>query len=185
MEAAKKKLRIVNKSRENVTIDIRNAGGIIKMSWNIFKSLFDICKDDTKFCQTKEETNETYNKFRKLLINAVSAFGNIKDKENPDQKQLETLGKCFNDLMILLKCPKEDLNELVIDKYNEVKRKEQEPKESKKSQQPKQYKKQNNKQDNQKQNTTVIPSIPVSTFGDLEALKQLKEQMDDDDQRGS
>lgn len=184
METTKKKLRIVNKSKESVTIDIRSAGGIIKMSWNIFKSLFDVCKDDTKFCQTKEETNETYNKFRKLLNNAVSAFGNVKDKENPDKKQLETLGKCFNDLMVLLKCTKEDLNKLVIDKYNESERQKQEAKENKKNQQPKQNNRKQNQNQKFKQNSTpVIPSIPVSTFGDLEALKQLKEQMND--KRGS
>lgn len=179
METTKKKLRIVNKSKESVTIDIRNAGGIIKMSWNIFKKLFDVSKDDTRFCYTKEETNETYNRFKKLLNNTVSVFCEIKDVENPDKKQLETLGKHFNDLLALLNCTNEELNKLIIDKYNEVKKGNKEPN------QPKQNKKQNKKENKQetKQNTPVIPTIPVSTFGDIEALKQLKEKMND--KRGS
>lgn len=181
METTKKKLRIVNKCKESVTIDIRNAGGIIKMSWNIFKKLFDVSKDDTRFCYTKEETNETYNKFKKLLNNTVSVFCEIKDEENPDKKQLETLGKYFNDLLALLNCTNEELNKLIIDKYNEIK-KQGETKESNKPRQNKKQIKKENKQEI-KQNTPVIPTIPVSTFGDIETLKQLKEKMDD--KRGS
>ena len=167
----KKKLRIVNKSKEYITIDIRNAGGLIKMSWNIFKRLFDISKEDNKYCYTKEDNNETYNKFRKLLNNSVHAFGKIKDKENPDKEYLETLGKCFNELMVLLGCPKEDLNELIVDKYNDViKQAQNKKKQTKQNQKPKE------KEETNKQN---IPTIPVSTFGDLDILKQLKNDIND------
>jgi len=182
--STKKKLRIVNKSKDSITIDIRNAGGLIKMNWNIFKRLFDVSKEDKKYCYTKEDNNETYNKFRKLLNNAVYAFGKIKDKESPDKEQLETLGKCFNELMTLLDCTKEELNKLVIDKYNDV-IKQAQNKQKEKKQQPKQNQDQKPKETNKdykdyKQN---IPTIPVSTFGDLKALQQLKEKMND--KRGS
>jgi hypothetical protein len=175
----KKKIRIVNKSKEDITIDIRNSGGIIKMSWNIFKSLFDICKDNTKFCVTKEDNNKSYNTFKKLLTNAVYAFSKIKDRKNPDKQQLEILGKCFNDLIVLLNCTKEDLNKLIIYKYNEIIKQNEIKKDN-----TKKKKQQNNK----KLDTVVttereISSIPVSTFGDLDALKQLKEKLND--KRGS
>lgn len=189
--STKKKIRIVNKSKESITIDIRNAGGIIKMSWNIFKSLFDICEEDTKFCYTKEDNNATYVKFRRLLNRAVDSFSKIKDVENPDKKYLETLGKCYNDLIMLLNCTKEDLNKLVIDKYNEV-IKQQEQDSKNKDTKKKQLKRNNYQKEKQikeksqpkQQNYTKnIPTIPVSTFGDLDELKQLKEKLDD--KRGS
>ena len=189
--STKKKIRIVNKSKESVTIDIRNAGGIIKMSWNIFKSLFDICEEDTKFCYTKEDDNATYVKFRRLLNKAVDSFGKIKDTKNPDKKHLETLGKCYNDLIVLLNCTKEDLNKLVIDKYNEV-IKQQEQDSKNKDTEKKQLKRNNYQKEKQikekskpkQQNYTKnIPTIPVSTFGDLDELKQLKEKLND--KRGS
>lgn len=186
----KRKLRIVNKNKESVTLDIRNEGGIIKMSWDIFRSLFDICEEDTKFCYTKEDDNATYIKFRKLLNKAVRTFGKIKDTENPDKKDLETLGKCYNDLIVLLNCTKEDLNKLVVNKYSEVIKQEQEEKsKDTKKKQPKHNNYQKEKQNKEKQqpkqqnNTKNIPTIPVSTFGDLSELQELKKKLDD--KRGS
>jgi len=183
----KRKIRIVNKNKESVTIDIRNAGGIIKMSWDIFKSLFDIYKEDTKFCYTKEENNETYNKFRKLLNKAVFSFGKIKNSENPDEKYLKDLGKCYNDLIVLLNCTEEDLNKLVIDKYSEViKQTNNNNTNSTKKKQKynqNQQKEKQEKSNKPKQQTKNISTIPVSTFGDLDELKQLKEKLND--KRGS
>jgi hypothetical protein len=92
---------------------------------------------------------------------------------------------------VLLNCTKEDLNKLVIDKYNEV-IKQQEQDSKNKDTEKKQLKRNNYQKEKQikekskpkQQNYTKnIPTIPVSTFGDLDELKQLKEKLND--KRGS
>lgn len=173
MSTDRRKIRIINKSKDGVTIDLRKNGGIFRFSWKSFSNLFEINEEDNKTCFVKDDT--VFSRFQKLINKSVYIFSSIKDKDNPEKTQLEALGKYFNELMTILCCTSEELNDLVINKYSESKTKKNT---NKKKQKPRENKVENIKQE---PNTTNIQqqSIPVSTFGDLKELQQLKEEMND------
>ena len=61
------RIRIVNKSKDGITLDFKGEVGLKKSSWEEFNKLFEICEDDKKYCVPKKEFVEKINKMEIIL----------------------------------------------------------------------------------------------------------------------
>jgi hypothetical protein len=104
-----KRVRIVNKSKDGITLDFKGDLGKKKASWEEFNKMYTICQDDKMYCEVKPEWVEKLEKADKLLNLALVHYLQVDWKiaspnEIPDIVQMGTVGLYVTRISELLEC---------------------------------------------------------------------------------
>ena len=85
MKVTEKRVRIVNKSKDGITLDFKGSIGLKKSGWDEFNKMYEICLDDKRYCVLRPEWKERMEKAGKLLNEALVYYLQIDWKiANPD-----------------------------------------------------------------------------------------------------
>lgn len=94
------RIRIVNKSKDGLVLDFKEAGGLQKVTWEEFTKSHQICKDNPKYAEPTDELQKQIEEVNDKLNDAVVYFimsGGLarmkgKDPEVPIEEFKYTLG---------------------------------------------------------------------------------------------
>ena len=79
------RVRIVNKSKDGITLDFKGGLGLKKVTWEEFNKMYEICPDNNKWCVLKSEWQEKMKKADNMLNAALIHYLQIDWKiTNPD-----------------------------------------------------------------------------------------------------
>jgi hypothetical protein len=121
------RVRIVNKSKDGITLDFKGDLGLKKATWEEFNKMYEICPDNNKWCILKSEWQEKMKKADNMLNSALIHYLQIDWKiTNPDPNvvpdivQVGTVGLYVEELSKLLECSYLDAFRLLNDRAIEI-----------------------------------------------------------------
>ncbi len=121
----KNRVRIVNKSKETITLDFKGNIGLKTSKWDEFNKMYEICPDDKRYCILKPEWKERIEKAGKLLDQALIYYLQVDWKvadpnETPDLVQMGMVGLYVEEISKLLECSYFDAMVLLNDRAIQV-----------------------------------------------------------------
>lgn len=87
-----KRVRIVRKEKDGITLDFKGEIGLKKESWEEFKKMYDFCPDNNLYCVLKPEWQEKMKKAGELLDTALIYYLQVDWKiADPDPEVIPDL----------------------------------------------------------------------------------------------
>ena len=107
-----KRVRIVRKEKDGITLDFKGDLGLKKASWEEFNKMYEFCPDNNLYCILKPDWQNKMKEARELLDSALIHYLQIDWKiANPDPNvvpdlvQVGTVGMYIEKISELLECP--------------------------------------------------------------------------------
>lgn len=105
----KKKLRIVNKSKDSVTLDFKGDIGIVKTTWTEFNKMYVICEDNKNYCIVNPEWQKRLDDAQKLVEESMVYYLQVDWKiadpnQVPDLVHMGVVGKYVEEISKILEC---------------------------------------------------------------------------------
>lgn len=105
------RVRIVNKSKDCITLDFKGEIGIQKSTWEEFNKIYEICQDDKRYCTIRPEWQKRLNEAEELICDAMVHYLQVDWKiASPDPKvvpdivQMGTVGLYVKKISEILEC---------------------------------------------------------------------------------
>lgn len=103
------RIRIVNKSKDGITLDFKGEVGLKKSSWEEFNKLFVICEDDKIYCTMNKKWLEKMSKTQELIQAALIFYLQVDWKiadpnQVPDLIHMGVVGEYVKKISEVLEC---------------------------------------------------------------------------------
>lgn len=109
MKTEIQRIRIVNKSKDGITLDFKGNIGLKTSSWEEFNKMFIICEDNKKYCTPNKEWVEKRDKAQELIQEALIYYLQVDwkiadPKEVPDLVHMGVVGEYVKKISEVLEC---------------------------------------------------------------------------------
>lgn len=103
------RLRIVNKSKDGITIDFKGELGLKKSTWDEFNKMYIICKDDKRYCILNPEWEKRMSEAKKMIDDCMIYYLQVDWKiadpnQVPDLVHMGIVGEYAKKISELMEC---------------------------------------------------------------------------------